>query len=88
MTTHPHSRSNAAKQNDDGRDSTAALRHRVAALELLVQNLVFVLDARGALNADAFADWLDTAVCRMRATRSVPDAEANALHALAREVVR
>lgn len=88
MTNHPHSRSNAAEPKDHSRDDTAALRHRVAALELLVQNLVFVLDAQGALNADAFADWLDTAVGRMRATGSVPAAETNALQVLAREVVR
>lgn len=88
MTNHPHGRSNAAKPKDESRDDTTALRNRVAALELLVQNLVFVLDAQGALNADAFADWLDTAVGRMHATRSVPAAEANALQTLAREVMR
>lgn len=88
MTNHPHSRTTAAAQKDDDNTPAAALRHRVAALELLVQNLVFVLDAQGALNADALADWLDTAVGRMHATRSVPAAEANALQTLAREVVR
>lgn len=88
MTNHPHGRSNAAQPKNESRDDTTALRNRVAALELLVQNLVFVLDAQGALNADAFADWLDTAVGRMHATRSVPAAEANALQTLAREVMR
>lgn len=68
-------------------DSTA-LPHRVAALELLAQNLVFVLDAQGALNADAFADWMAIAIGRMRATDSVPAAETNALQNLVNEVVR
>jgi hypothetical protein len=57
-------------------------------MELLVQNLVFVLDAQGALNADAFADWMAIAIGRMRATGSVPAAETNALQNLVNEVVR
>lgn len=68
-------------------DSTT-LPHRLAAMELLVQNLVFVLDAQGALNADAFADWMAIAIGRMRATGSVPAAETNALQNLVNEVVR
>lgn len=86
MPNHPHSRTNAAKPTPDETTPTA-LCHRVAALELLLQQLVFVLDAQGALNADAFAAWLDTAIDRMQATRSVADAETNALRALAQEVV-
>lgn len=83
MNSHPSQAAAAASV-----EAETPLADRVAALELLVQNLVFVLDAQGALNADAFADWLDTAVGRMHATRSVPAAEANALQTLAREVMR
>lgn len=62
--------------------------HRLAAMELLLQNLVFVLDAQGALNADAFADWMAIAIGRMRSTGSVAAAETDALQNPVKEVVR
>ena len=83
MTNQPSSHPQAATNED-----STALPHRLAAMELLVQNLVFVLDAQGALNADAFADWMAIAIGRMRATGSVPAAETNALQNLVNEVVR
>lgn len=82
--TNQTSRHPQAATNED----STALPHRLAAMELLVQNLVFVLDAQGALNADAFADWMAIAIGRMRATGSVPAAETNALQNLVNEVVR
>lgn len=83
MTNQPLDHSNAATNED-----STTLPHRLAAMELLVQNLVFVLDAQGALNADVFADWMAIAIGRMRATGSVPAAETNALQNLVNEVVR
>ena len=41
------------------------LPDRVAALELFLQQLVFVLDAQGAMNADALTRWIDLARDRM-----------------------
>lgn len=83
MTNQPSSHPHAATNED-----STTLPHRLAAMELLVQNLVFVLDAQGALNADAFADWMAIAIGRMRATGSVPAAETNALQNLVKEVVQ
>ena len=83
MTNQPSSHPQATTNED-----STTLPHRLAAMELLVQNLVFVLDAQGALNADAFADWMAIAIGRMRATGSVPAAETNALQNLVNEVVR
>lgn len=83
MANQTSRRSNAATN-----ENSTTLPHRLAAMELLVQNLVFVLDAQGALNADAFADWMAIAIGRMRATGSVPAAETNALQNLVNEVVR
>lgn len=63
-----------------------ALADRVAALELLLQQLVFVLDAQGAMNADALTRWMDRARSRMQATGSVPPAQVAALGRLAQLV--
>lgn len=57
-------------------------KQRIAALELLVQQLVFVLDAQGAMNSDGLDRWLTTAISRMYATNSVPAAEVAALQRL------
>lgn len=58
-----------------------ALHDRVAALELFAQQLVFVLDAQGKLNADALMRWMTLARERMQATGSAPPPQ---VHALAR----
>ena len=83
MANQTPSRPQAATNED-----SITLPHRLAAMELLMQNLVFVLDAQGALNANAFADWMAIAIGRMRATGSVPAAETNALQNLVNEVFR
>lgn len=69
-------------------EDTAAqpLAHRVAALELLVQQLVFVLEAQGALDTSALNRWLTTCTDRMRATGSVPPLDVAALRALQQQV--
>lgn len=64
-----------------------ALHDRVAALELLLQQLIFVLDATGAMNADALTRWICTARARMQATGSAPRAHIEALERLAQQVV-
>ena len=63
------------------------LPDRVAALELFLQQLVFVLDAQGAMNADALTRWICTARARMQATGSAPRAHIEALERLAQQVV-
>lgn len=55
---------------------------RIAGLELLVQQLVFVMDAQGALDAEALDRWLTTAADRMRATASAPPPAIAALRRL------
>lgn len=55
------------------------LPDRVAALELFAQQLVFVLDAQGKLNADALTRWMQLARTRMLQTGSVPPSQAHAL---------
>lgn len=62
------------------------LAERVAALELYLQQLVFVLDAHGALSTDALTRWVSLARNRMQATGSTPPAEAAALGRLAQRV--
>lgn len=57
------------------------LADRVAALELFAQQLVFVLEAQGKLNAEALMRWMAMARDRMQATGSVPPPQ---VHALAR----
>lgn len=54
----------------------------MAALELLVQQMLFVMDAQGTLTIEDLGHWLDTAASRMRATGSVPPAPLQALEAL------
>lgn len=56
-----------------------ALADRVAALELFAQQLVFVLDAQGKLNADALTRWMALARTRMEQTGSVPPSQTQAL---------
>lgn len=51
----------------------------MAALELFAQQLVFVLDAQGKLNADALMRWMTLARERMQATGSAPPPQVNAL---------
>ncbi|KQO23480.1 hypothetical protein [Acidovorax sp. Leaf78] len=83
MTNHTPSRAEAATNED-----STALPQRVAALELLVQNLVFVLDAQGAMDADAFGRWMETAIGRMVATCCVPAGTVAALGALTAQVAQ
>ena len=66
--------------------TTSALADRVAALELLVQNLVFMLDARGTLSAEDLQAWLHTATSRMHATGSVAPGPLAALRKLGAQV--
>ncbi|KQR55643.1 hypothetical protein [Acidovorax sp. Leaf160] len=84
MTNHTPCRATAAAENT----ATQALTHRVAALELLVQQLIFVMDAQGTLDADALDRWLTTCTDRMRATGSVPPIEVAALRALHAKVAQ
>ena len=65
-----------------------ALDDRVAAIELFLQQLVFVLDAQGSLNTDALDRWITTARQRMSATGSVPAAQVAALEALQAKVTQ
>lgn len=58
---------------------TQPLEDRVAAIELLLQQLLFVLDATGAMNADALSRWIDTARSRMLAVGSAPPGHVAAL---------
>lgn len=58
----------------------------MAALELLVQNLVFVLEAQRALPDGALGAWLDICTRRMRETHSVATATVNALDQLRAKV--
>ena len=62
--------------------ATAALPDRVAALEILLQQMLFVMDAQGTLSIDDLGAWLDTATGRMRATASVPPSQVQALESL------
>lgn len=62
--------------------SASALPDRVAALELLLQQMLFVMDAQGTLTVEDLGHWLDTATGRMRATGSVPPSQVQALEAL------
>lgn len=55
------------------------LADRVAALELFAQQLVFVLEAQGKLNAEALMRWMAMARDRMQATGSVPPPQVQAL---------
>jgi len=77
MTNHP-TRCTAATTPT----SASALPDRVAALELLLQQMLFVLDAQGTLTVEDLGQWLDTATGRMRATASVPPSQVQALESL------
>lgn len=66
----------------DAATPTAPLSDRVAALELLVQQMLFVMDAQGTLTIEDLGSWLDTAAGRMRATGSVPTGQLQALEQL------
>lgn len=63
-----------------------ALADRVAALELFAQQLVFVLEAQGALDAQGLDGWLTTARAAMLRTASVPPRTVLALTRLQRQV--
>lgn len=76
MTIHPSPTPAAAQQPQP---DAQALADRVAALELYMQQLVFVLDAQGKLNADALTRWINLARSRMAETGSAPDAHISAL---------
>lgn len=82
MTHHLSSNETAAPQQP----SAQALAERVAALELFLQQLVFVLDAQGAMNADALTRWISLARSRMLMTGSVPASEVAALTRLLQQV--
>lgn len=62
--------------------ATLTPEQRIAGLELLVQHLVFVLDAQGALNSDGLDQWLSIAADRLRATGSAPPNDIAALRRL------
>lgn len=51
-----------------------------------MQQLVFLLDTNGALNADALNRWISTARARMLTTGSVPLPQVLALTRLQRQV--
>lgn len=68
--------------------SPAALADRVAALELLMQQLVFLLDAQGVMKAEALTRWIALARARMQETGSVPASQVAALAQLAQQVVQ
>lgn len=53
-----------------------------------MQQLIFVMDAQGTLDADALDRWLTTCTDRMRATGSVPPIEVAALRALHAKVAQ
>ncbi len=56
---------------------------RITALELLLQQLVFVLDARnGTFSSDELDAWLATCTNRMYATGSMPAGDVAALERL------
>lgn len=78
MTNHPLKTAASA--------TTQELAERVAALELFMQQLVFVLDAQGALNADALTRWINVARSRMLTTGSTPAGHVDALARLQRQV--
>ncbi len=88
MTTQPFRRTLAAfTQEIAGRAGTLHTEptpaQRITALELLVQQLVFVLDARnGAFSTDELDAWLATCTNRMYATGSVPAGDVAALERL------
>lgn len=66
----------------------AALQARVQALELMLQHLVTVLDAKAfGFNAQQLDDWLCIARDRMAATGSVSPETQAALAALQRQVM-
>lgn len=55
------------------------LAERVAALELFLQQLVFVMDAQGMMKAEALTRWMALARSRMLATGSAPARDVAAL---------
>ena len=63
-----------------------ALADRVAALELFAQQLVLVLEAQGALDAQGLDAWLTVARAAMLRTASVPPRQVVALTRLQRQV--
>ncbi len=65
-----------------GSDAPCCLQAQANALQLLLQQLVFVLDAQGTLDADALDRWLHTCTDRMHATGSAPAADVAALRRL------
>lgn len=64
------------------------LTERVAALELYLQQLVFMLDVKGALDMDAMTHWIELCRTRMTQTGSVPTAHAAALGRLHKQVAQ
>lgn len=64
------------------------LEARVAALELFVQHLVFLLDVSGTVHTDSLSRWIDNARERMLVTGSVPAENVAALAALQALVAR
>lgn len=82
MTNQTPCRPTAAIESSEHRSNTPALPDRVAALELMLQQLLFVMDAQGTLRVEDLGQWLDTAAGRMRATGSVAPGPLVALEAL------
>lgn len=73
MTNHPLNQQAAAAATQH------ELAERVAALELFMQQLVFMLDVSGTLKADALNNWIDLARSRMEQTGSTPAHDVAAL---------
>ncbi|SFE88499.1 hypothetical protein [Paracidovorax wautersii] len=76
MTHHP---STHRPQAAETKKPQASLHDRVAACELLLQHLVFVLEASSSLDIEAFDRWLTIARDRMLATGSAPQSVVAAL---------
>lgn len=81
MTNQTSSRSEAANTAPG-----APLPDRVAAIELLLQQMLFVMDAQGTLRAEDLNQWIHTAASRMHATGSVSPGPLRALEQLSERV--
>jgi hypothetical protein len=77
---------NQLSRRDDAADTQMELADRVAALELFMQQLVFLLDVHNAVRADALERWLTTVMDRMREHRSATPEQLRALQLLTQRV--
>lgn len=76
MTKHLFTETITAQQTNA---TTPTDADRLAAIELLLQHLVFLLDAEGALRIPMVERWLNTCTAAMYRSGSVPAAEVAAL---------